>query len=92
MKKTFFHHAVQGISTAAGAGIGGMFGQGMVGAGIGYGTSGMTEDLLRGLNPKILNSKFIKATTPGLIKKTAGKAAGKVAGMVGGALSQKALK
>ena len=89
------HQVIKGASIGAGAAIGGMFGGGPIGIGlgglVGKEATGMVERGLEKLTKRDIASSILKRTV-NPIEATVQNTKGKLSGLLGAALSQKAMK
>lgn len=91
INKGLGHNIVKGASTAAGAGIGSLFGGvgSVPGAAIGYSAAGSVEKALGGLSQRALSRQILKRSGNAVLNTSSKNVPSKIGGLLGSALTQK---
>ena len=89
IKQGLLHKGIKAISTATGAGIGGMFGNPVAGGALGYGASDLIEGQLGKLTPRSIRAGIIKRTGANAVKVSKSEMLKKLPGLFGGAVNVK---
>lgn len=89
VKTGLMHQLIGGISTGAGAAIGGAFGNPIIGGMAGFASRGYVEKQLGGLTGAEIRNNILKRTAEGAARQTVGGMVKNTGGLIGAALSQK---